>query len=222
MPQGSRSFWLATLVILYVCFASLQSRGVGTARLLCVALTPLLLFELWRRTSDYDPKKQRQAQLHSRAIRALAWGSLLWLAARTGPPGRAALDAAANLGVGVACVAALICLARIPSSTGIMKAHPRTQSLDAAFFVSFLWGVAVALPAAHSAASAAPRTIRPRGHIAARAPASICAALPACWGGVAPPTTERPWRARIAPAISPASSAPTTSTSQQMGCRRNG
>ena len=134
-------------MILYVCFASLQSRGVGTARLLCVALTPLLLFELWRRTSDYDPKKQRQAQLHSRAIRALAWGSLLWLAARTGPPGRAAFDAAANLGVGVACVAALICLARIPSSTGIMKAHPRTQSLDAAFFVSFLWGVAVALPA---------------------------------------------------------------------------
>ena len=45
------------------------------------------------------------------------------LATRTGGPGRAGLDAAANLGVGIASVSALVALGRIKPLGGMLCQH---------------------------------------------------------------------------------------------------
>jgi DNA-binding NtrC family response regulator len=81
------------------------------------------------------------------AVQAAAWGLALHLAARAGPAGRPAFDAAANLGAGCTAVAALVALARVTAPAGLLTGHRAARSLDAAAFAAFLWGIAVALPA---------------------------------------------------------------------------
>ena len=106
---------------------------------------PALLLEAWRRTA-VPAGKDEVSRVSRSALRAVAWGSLMWVAARTGPAGRPALDAAANLGVGTAAVAALVAIARIAPRPGLLKPHKQALSLDAATFAGLLWAIATALP----------------------------------------------------------------------------
>ena len=106
---------------------------------------PALLGEAFRRTA-VPAGKDEVSQASRSALRAVAWGSLLWVAARTGPAGRPALDAAANLGAGTAAVAMLVAIARIAPRAGLLKPPKAALSLDAATFTGFLWAVATALP----------------------------------------------------------------------------
>ncbi|HEY6559220.1 MAG TPA: hypothetical protein VI072_18175 [Polyangiaceae bacterium] len=145
MQRLDRSFIFATAALVYVCFAGLQAKG-GVWPLVAGAGCLFALAEVWKRTRASSPSLTPETVTARAAIRGAAWGTALWIAARTGPAGRAGFDAIANLGAGVCAVSALAALARIPGSGGILVPHPATRSLDAATFVALLWGVAVALP----------------------------------------------------------------------------
>ncbi len=112
---------------------------------IALLVLPALLAEAFRRTA-VPAGKDEVSQASRSALRAVAWGGLLWVAARTGPAGRPALDAAANLGAGTAAVAALSAIARIAPRAGLLKPPKAALSLDAATFAGFLWAIATALP----------------------------------------------------------------------------
>ena len=144
MTGRSRSFWLSAAALAYVCVGAAHLAG-SPLPWLALLLLPALLAEAWRRTAV--PAGKDDVSQHSQsALRAVVWGSLLWVAARTGPAGRPALDAAANLGAGTAAVASLVALARIPARPGLLKPQHGSLSLDAATFAGFLWAIATALP----------------------------------------------------------------------------
>lgn len=144
--------------LLYVGFAAALGRDSWSAWAALILL-PLFLVVSWRRT-EAPAQGQDDVEPSARsALRAVLWGGTIWAMARTGPVGRPELDAAANLGVGVAAVAALVALARIAASghmlapnepiapiKGLLGPPPSTRSLDAAGLVTLLWGIAIALP----------------------------------------------------------------------------
>jgi hypothetical protein len=137
VPSAPRSFWLAALSVGYVGVAgSLVGRSPGPW--LSGVLLIGVLWVVWRRT---EPKRDRGAPV----VRATAWGLALWAAARGGPEGTAALDAAANAGVGTTAVAGLVALARIEGVGGMVVAPRAARSLDAAMLAGFLWALATAL-----------------------------------------------------------------------------
>lgn len=136
-------------IVAYVCVAALRGRS-GVLPTLALVLLPTFVFWVWRRTDaprEAEDHTERAARL---SLRAVGWGLAVWLAARSGPAGRASLDAAANLGTGTVVVAALIALARIGSLGGLLSGPASTRSLDAAAFAGFLWGIATALPGARA------------------------------------------------------------------------
>jgi len=153
-----RSLALPVGALLYVGFAAALARDSWSAWTALVLL-PLFLVLSWRRT-EAPALGQDEVEPSARsALRAVLWGGTMWAMARTGPAGRPELDAAANLGVGVAAVAALVALARISASgrlhapdepiapiKGLLGPPPSTRSLDAAGLVTLLWGIAIALP----------------------------------------------------------------------------
>ena len=147
MTLSVRSFWLPSALVAYVCFAALQVRSGSVLPWIALVGLPLVLAETWRRTQR-PPRGVDPIDPAARsALRACVWGAALWLAARSGPSGHAAFDAAANLGSGTCSVAALVGLARIAPLGGILAPHTGTRSLDAAGFSALLWAIAAALPA---------------------------------------------------------------------------
>jgi hypothetical protein len=140
----SRSFWLSAAALAYVCVGAAHLAGSPLPWLALLGL-PAILAEAWRRTA-VPAGKDDVSQSSRSALRAVAWGSLLWAAARTGPAGRPALDAAANLGAGTAAVAALVAIARIAPRGGLLSPPKAALSLDAATFAGFLWAIATAIP----------------------------------------------------------------------------
>ncbi len=144
MTGRSRSFWLSAAALAYVCVGAAHLAGSPLPWLALLAL-PALLYEAWRRTA-VPAGKDDVSRTSRSALRAVAWGGLMWVAARTGPAGRPALDAAANLGAGTAAVAMLVALARIAPRPGLLRPPKAALSLDAATFAGFLWAIATALP----------------------------------------------------------------------------
>jgi len=141
-----KTFILPAAAVAYVCFGAMQTRG-GALPWVALALLLFGLGVVWRRTDKPRPGEDHTEQVARRAVRAVAWGAAVWIAARVGASGRAGLDAIANLGAGVAAVAALVALARIASLGGMLQAPAPTRSLDAAGFVAFLFSIAFAAPA---------------------------------------------------------------------------
>jgi len=134
----ARSFWLGAASIAYVGVAgSLIARSPGPW--VSAAVLVLLVAVTWRKT-------ETRAERGGPVIRATVWGICLWVTARIGPQGNAALDAAANLGIGTTAVASLVALARIDAQGGMLVPPRATRSLDAAMLAGFLWSVATALP----------------------------------------------------------------------------
>ncbi|HTQ05194.1 MAG TPA: hypothetical protein VMI54_15125 [Polyangiaceae bacterium] len=136
MVPAPRSFWPAALCVGYVGIAgSLVGRGPGPW--LTAGLLVGLMAVVWRKTA---PGRQRGA----RVVRATAFGLALWATARVGPEGNAALDAAANAGVGTTAVAGLVALARIEGLGGMLVPPRAAASLDAALLAGFMWALATA------------------------------------------------------------------------------
>ena len=142
----TRELALCLLALAYVAFAAAQS-GPGSVVLCATAATWLVFIGVYRRAqvaagSDrVSPKARKGAWL-------TAFGIALFVEARTGGPGRAGLDAAANLGVGIASVSSLVALGRIKPLGGMLSAPKATESLDGAAFSGLLWAIATTIPAA--------------------------------------------------------------------------
>lgn len=146
MRSSLRSLLLPAGAVAYVCFGAAETRA-GALPWLALGVLLFALAIVWRRTDVPRPGEDHTERTARRAVRAVAWGAAMWLAARSGAPGKAALDAVANLGAGVAATGALVALARIASLGGLLEAPKATRSLDAAAFAAFLWSIAVAAPA---------------------------------------------------------------------------
>src|SRR5262245_27604615 len=143
-----RSFFLATGVVLYVTLAACQTVGFGVTSYAVLGLAPLWLAWVWRFSRRSLGAESAQVEVSAlTALRAAAFGAAIWLAARLCPPGRAALDLAALLGLATACVAANVALARIPSRPGLVQPPRSARSLDAVLFCAVLWLLSSALAA---------------------------------------------------------------------------
>lgn len=136
---------------LYVTLAACQEVGFGLISWLALGAGPAWLASVWRFTRPSLGSAVAQVEDTAlTALRVCAWGAGIWLAARLSPPGRAGLDLAANLGLGIACVAGNVALARIPARAGLVQPPRSARSLDAAAFCALLWGIASSLPAARA------------------------------------------------------------------------
>lgn len=146
MNRRFRSFWAAAASVGYVALGNLQS-DAGLVGWLALLGLPVVLAEVWRRTTAPSPGRAEPATSRIATTRAVAWGAALWTAARLGTPGSPILDAVANLGAGTSLAACLIALSRIEETSSILKPNPAARSLDAAIFSAFLFAIATAVPA---------------------------------------------------------------------------
>jgi hypothetical protein len=143
-----RSFFLATGVVVYVALAACQTVGFGVPSYAVLVLAPLWLAWVWRFTRRSLGAEIAQVEVSAlTALRATAFGAALWLAARLCPPGRPALDVVALVGLGTACVAANVALARIPSREGLVQPPRTARSLDAALFCGAVWLISAGIAA---------------------------------------------------------------------------
>lgn len=138
--------WIPLVAILYVAFAALQVHPKALPALVILLLSPALFLLVWRKTAEADRRVPASDAAALLATRAAFSGVMLWLAARSGPAGHSAFDAAANLGTATCTLGALIALARILAPGGLLVPAKMTRSLDATVFASFLWSVATTLP----------------------------------------------------------------------------
>jgi hypothetical protein len=142
VPVFSRAFFFSAASVAYVGVAAALLEGTPAPSLFA-ALVILGLVWVWRKTgSGISPGRK----LAGRIARATAWGLSLFLTARVGPDGSAALDAAANLGVGTVAVTSLVALSRLEGPGGLLQTPRAARSLDAAVLAGFLWSIATALP----------------------------------------------------------------------------
>lgn len=137
-----RSFWPAALSVAYVGVAGAELGRRSLPWMVALALVTLLFF-VYRATERGISSERKLA---GKVVRAVVWSLALWVTARVGPSGSAALDAAANAGVGTAAVTSLFALARIEGTGGMLKPPRAAESLDAAMLAGFMWAVATALP----------------------------------------------------------------------------
>jgi transcriptional regulator with AAA-type ATPase domain len=140
----NRELALCLLALAYVAFAAARS-GAGARVLFTAALASLLFWLVYRR-SQVAAGSDRVSPTARKAGWLTAFGIALFVVARSGAAGRAGLDAAANLGAGIASVSALVALSRIQPLGGMLVAPKATQSLDGAAFSGFLWAIAVSIP----------------------------------------------------------------------------
>src|SRR3954471_23602373 len=120
----TRELALCLLALAYVAFAAARS-GPGSIVLVVTAAAGLLFAAVYRR-SQVAAGSDRVSPTARRAGWLTAFGIALFVEARTGGPGRAGLDTAANLGVGIASVSALVALGRIKPLGGMLSAPKAT------------------------------------------------------------------------------------------------
>jgi hypothetical protein len=144
-----KSFLLPAAAVAYVCFGAFETRS-GVLPWIVLLLLPLTIFFVWRRTAAPESGEDHTESVARSAVRAVAFGATLWVAARVGGPGRPGLDAVANAGTGIAAVGGLVALARIAPLGGLLTPPRATRSLDGAFFTAFVWSIAVGAPAARA------------------------------------------------------------------------
>jgi hypothetical protein len=149
----TRELALCLLALAYVAFAAAQSGRGGTALLALVLASAVLV--LVYRHAQRAASLQRISPTARKAGWLTAFGVLLFVVARAGGVGRSGLDAAANLGVGIASVSSLVALARIRPLGGMLVAPKATESLDGAAFSGLLWAIATCIPAAFALAPGA-------------------------------------------------------------------
>jgi hypothetical protein len=142
VPFPSRAFLLSAASVAYVGVAGTLVADTPVPWLFAGLMIAGLAW-VWRRTASGVSAGRKLA---GRIARATAWGLSLFMTARVGPDGSAALDAAANLGVGVVAVTSLVALARLEGPGGLLAPPRAARSLDTALLAGFLWAIATALP----------------------------------------------------------------------------
>ncbi len=148
VPLRERSFWLASAAVAYVAFAALRG-GPGPLSVIALIGLFVALGIVWSRTAhDKDLRDDDGARS---AARVAATGVAMLAASRVGAPS-AGLTALGNMGAGLASIASLVAIARLPSMGGLATPPHDAGRLDAAAFASLLWTIAAALPAARAIA----------------------------------------------------------------------
>jgi DNA-binding NtrC family response regulator len=145
-----RAYVLAIFTVAYVALAAIRYAGARVPAAAVLILAPIALGSVWRHTRLAEGVSAGVHPVALGALRFSAWGAALWIAARTGPSGRPGFDMAANIGAGIAVVAAQVALARVPARDGLVRPPRSAHALDAAGFCALLWGCATALPAART------------------------------------------------------------------------
>jgi DNA-binding NtrC family response regulator len=145
-----RVYVLAIFTVAYVALAAIRYEGVRIPAAAALVVAPIVLAWVWRHTRLAEGASPAVHPAALGALRFCAWGATLWVAARAGPAGRPGFDLAANLGAGLAVVAAHVALARVPEQSGLVRPPPSAHALDAAGFCALMWGCASALPAART------------------------------------------------------------------------
>lgn len=141
-----RELALCLLALAYVAFAAAQNGRGGFV--LLVSLASVLAFVACYRRAQVAAGSDRVSPTARKAAWLTGFGIALFAEARSGGPGRAGLDAVANLGVGLASVSSLLALGRIKPLGGMLTAPKATESLDGAAFSGLLWSIATVMPAA--------------------------------------------------------------------------
>src|SRR6478752_10329036 len=142
----TRELALCLLALAYVAFAAAQSGPGGVV--LLVTVPSCLGFVISYRRAQVAAGSDLVSPTARKAAWLTAFGIALFLEARSGGPGRAGLDAASNLGVGIASVSSLVALGRIKPLGGMLLSPKATEALDGAAFSGLLWAIATAMPAA--------------------------------------------------------------------------
>lgn len=150
MQTPTRNTWIALGAVAYIGVAAAQSQEGRWWAWLGALCLPLVLLDLWRRMSSAPTNEHQVDATSHQALRVVTWSIALWLAARLGLPGKAGFDSVANAACGIASVAALVGLARVPDRGGLLAAVRAARSFDAAAFAALLWAVATALPAGYA------------------------------------------------------------------------
>lgn len=140
------------IAIAYVAFASLRTSGGRGFGLIALVLLPLLLALGWSRTAAPSHGPDTTPLPVRAATRAMLFGAALFLAARSSFARDGMLEAAANVGTAFAVVAALVALARVDETAGLLTVPKAARRLDMAFLAALLF----AFPTGLALASLAP------------------------------------------------------------------
>jgi len=164
-----RWFVSSVIAIAYVAFASLRASGGRGLGLIALVGLPLLLAFAWSKTAPPSRGQDTTPPTVRAAARAMLFGAALFLAARSSFARDPMLEAAANVGTGCAVVGALVALARVEETPGLLAVPTAARRLD----LAVLCAVLLALPAGLALASLTPeaaiemRTLDGAGSIAA-------------------------------------------------------
>lgn len=142
-----RSYWVAVGVSSYIGLAGLQNSGLTPVALGALVMGPALLWEVWRQTRQRGERAQLAPE-QVWATRLAVAAAVGWLQARIAGGPNLLLEVAASVCLAVLAIAALFCLARIPSSPGLIDPPKSARSLDAAAFVGSLWAAVLVLAVA--------------------------------------------------------------------------
>src|SRR5690606_12778287 len=142
-----RSYWVAVGVSSYIGLAGLQNSGLTPVALGALVMGPALLWEVWRQTRQRGERAQLAPE-QVWATRLAVAAAVGWLQARIAGGPTLLLEVAASVCLAVLAIAALFCLARIPSSPGLIDPPKSARSLDAAAFVGSLWAAVLVLAVA--------------------------------------------------------------------------
>lgn len=134
--------------VLYVAVAAVRSSGGAPTTLSALVLLPLGLAVAFRLTEPRTIGEDLVGDEARTAFRLALVGGAIFAAARGPGPGRAAFDAAAAIGVGLACAAALHGLSRVPEGRGLLSSDPAARRLDAPVAALLVAVVSATVPAA--------------------------------------------------------------------------
>lgn len=143
--RQKRIFYLGAFAIGYVAFESIRSAQSGGLGAIALIVLPLLLAQAWSRTRPPSRGEDPIEPSVRSAARASFWGAGMLLAARTSFIDDGTLEAAANLGTGVAASASLVALARIHHLGGALPIPKAARRLDLASLVALPWAGAILL-----------------------------------------------------------------------------
>jgi transcriptional regulator with AAA-type ATPase domain len=147
--QLSRRFLVLSLGLVgYVGVAAIRATSAEPSTVAAAVGVPVGLFLLLRLTQPSELTEDVVSEPVRQAVRWTAVGAAIYLTARSAGPGRAAFDAAAAAGVGIAGFSSLFAMSRVPEAKGALPCSPAARRLDGAFAFAILSAIAVTVPAA--------------------------------------------------------------------------
>ena len=148
MSPRARLFAICLVPVVYVGLSAIGATGASPASVAATALLPFFLYVVFRFTEGSTLGEDIIGPAPRLGMRLVFVGASIHVASRTAGSGRAGFDAASALGVGLAAVAALYALARVPEGRGLLRPPAGSKRLDAALAMILLAGIATTVPGA--------------------------------------------------------------------------